>query len=334
MAGTYPVTLTVTDDDGAAATVEHEVTVTAPPVNEAPMAAFTSTTSNLTVSVDGSASVDPDGAVASYAWSFGDGATGTGATASHGYTAAGSYTVRLTVTDDDGATGTAERVITVTAPPPAPAPLAADAFERTSASGFGRADTGGPWTMSGGSSSVSGGAGHLQVATAGGSAAALLNSVVVRDVAVQVGLSLDQAPTGGGTYAYLMARRSAGNQYRLAVRFMADGKVTLAFMRTASGTETTLKTVTLPGTYTPGTLLLVRMDVAGLDTTTLQAKAWTSGTAEPTDWQLSATDTTAVLRTAGGIGVSAYLSGSATSVPVRVNVDNLWAGAAGTRPTP
>jgi hypothetical protein len=37
------------------------------------------------------------------------------------------------------------------------------------------------------------------------------------------------------------------------------------------------------------------------------------------------------LQGAGGLGVSAYLAGSATA-PVRLNVDDLWAGAAGTVP--
>jgi PKD repeat protein len=332
--GTYTVRLTVTDDDGATGSVEHAVTATAPRVNAAPTAAFTSTVSGLTATVNGSGSSDADGSVASHAWDFGDGATATGATASHAYTAAGTYTVRLTVTDDEGATGTIQQPVTVTAPPPAPSAVAADAFERSSASGFGRADTGGAWTMSGGSSSVSGGVGHLQVAAPGGSAAALLNSVSVRDLAYQVGVSLDAAPTGGGSYVYLVTRRSGGNMFRMSVKFQADGKVVLALLRTASGSEVALRTVTLPGTYTPGTVLQLKLDVAGSGTTTLQGKAWT-GTTEPTDWQISATDTTAVMQGAGVIGVSAYVSGSASAVPVRVQVDDLWVGPAGaSRPTP
>jgi uncharacterized protein YkwD len=57
----------------------------------------------LLVSFDASESTDPDGAIVSYMWDFGDGAAGSGKFASHRYTTEGIYTVTLTVTDNDGA---------------------------------------------------------------------------------------------------------------------------------------------------------------------------------------------------------------------------------------
>ena len=69
------------------------------------------------VAFDGSASSDPDGTIAGYAWSFGDGTTGSGPRATHTYTRPGSYTVTLTVTDDDGlSASTTSTVIVVPAP--------------------------------------------------------------------------------------------------------------------------------------------------------------------------------------------------------------------------
>jgi len=125
------------------------LSVTAPgatPANVAPTAAFTSSAANLALSVDGSTSTDADGTIASYAWDFGDGSTGTGRTASRTYAAAGTYAVKLTVTDNAGATGTVTKSVTVTA---TAAKLAADAFARSVTGGWGSADIGGAWTISG-----------------------------------------------------------------------------------------------------------------------------------------------------------------------------------------
>jgi PKD repeat protein len=300
----------------------------------APTAAFTATTSGLTASVDGAGSSDPDGTVVSHAWEFGDGASATGATASHAYTTPGTYTVVLTVTDDDGAVDTESTSVTVTAPGPVAPALAADAFSRTVASGFGSSDTGGAWSTFVGNAtmSVSGGAGHMEVAGPGGSAAGYLGSISVSDVAMQVNVSLDHAPTGGGTWVYLTSRWTGSNYYRAVVRFVPDGSVALGLSRVVNGAETSIQSVNLPGlTYTPGTVLRVRFDTSGTDVTTLKAKAWVTGSAEPAEWQVVATDTTEVLRAAGRIGLATYVSGAATGI-MRVNVDDLWAGAAGSAP--
>ncbi|WP_176371577.1 PKD domain-containing protein [Desulfosediminicola flagellatus] len=113
-AGSYTVTLTVTDDDDATNTANLTITVDAQ--NIAPIASFTADTTAgeapLTVSFDASGSTDDDGTIESYEWDYGDG-TDSGVTASHTYNTAGSYTVTLTVTDDDGATNTANQTITV-----------------------------------------------------------------------------------------------------------------------------------------------------------------------------------------------------------------------------
>jgi subtilisin family serine protease/chitodextrinase len=84
--------------------------------NVPPTASFTSSCTGLNCSFNGAGSSDTDGAVASHAWDFGDGSGGSGMNASHTYAAAGSYSVKLTVTDDDGATGETTRSVVVTSP--------------------------------------------------------------------------------------------------------------------------------------------------------------------------------------------------------------------------
>jgi PKD repeat protein len=124
-AGTFAVSLTVTDNEGATGNVSQNVTVTGGTTNNVPPTAsfnlpatcvagtpcgFTSTSTDL----------DDDIATATYAWTFGDNGVGTGANATHTYEDPGTYTVTLTVTDVRGAVSTppASQQLTVTAPTP------------------------------------------------------------------------------------------------------------------------------------------------------------------------------------------------------------------------
>jgi PKD repeat protein len=85
--------------------------------NQGPTAGFASSCASLLCSFDSSAAGDPDGSIASYAWTFGDGATSTAANPSHTYAAAGTYAVQLTVTDNQSATSTVTKNVTVTDDP-------------------------------------------------------------------------------------------------------------------------------------------------------------------------------------------------------------------------
>jgi len=67
--------------------------------------------------VDFDASASSSGTpIISYAWDFGDGATGSGINPSHTYTSAGFYPVRLTVSDAEGLSTSALKTVTVTQP--------------------------------------------------------------------------------------------------------------------------------------------------------------------------------------------------------------------------
>lgn len=134
-AGTYTVTLTVTDDKNAKASTTQQITVAEAPPNEPPFAKFDFTPAvavvDQPVTFDASESRD-DGEIVKYEWDFGDGATGEGRTVSHPYRTAGTFIVKLTVTDNLGAVGSTTRSVLVReAQPPAPESFAAPGGEPT-----------------------------------------------------------------------------------------------------------------------------------------------------------------------------------------------------------
>ncbi|MET1006925.1 MAG: PKD domain-containing protein [Propionibacteriaceae bacterium] len=316
--GSYDIKLTVTDNAGATDTVTKTVTVSAA-ANQAPTAAFTSSSSGLTASLDGSSSADADGTIDSYAWDFGDGSSGTGKSPSHTYAGTGSFSVTLKVTDDDGATKSLTKRIVV-----APGVVAADAFDRT-ASKWGTADQGGAWTLTGSTSfSTNGSTGNIKLASAGAGATGALNGVSQQNVNVVADVNIDTMATGSGTYTTFIGRKVGTSDYRMTYQVVAGGQIRLNLTKTVNGTATSLKNVNVSGlTYSPGESIRVRFTATGSGTTALSGKVWKTGTAEPATAQITATDTTASLQAPGAFAIYAYLGGSATTFPVTVGVDNL-----------
>ena len=111
--GTYTVTLTVVDNDGAKTSTSDTKTV----LNRPPVALFTETAETVhigeVITFNASESYDPDGYIVSYFWDFGDGTNATNMIVGHAYSDSGIHTVELTVTDDDGATASATAFKTV-----------------------------------------------------------------------------------------------------------------------------------------------------------------------------------------------------------------------------
>jgi len=114
--------LTVAGADSASPANSGKATKTIQLQDRIPIASFTFTSGTIltsaSVSFNGTTSYDPDGTVVGYSWDFGDGSTGSGAIAIHSYSFAGTYFVKLNVTDNSGSTNVSTQTVTITDRPP------------------------------------------------------------------------------------------------------------------------------------------------------------------------------------------------------------------------
>ncbi len=110
--GSYQITLTVTDDQGAIG--EHNMTLELTAPNQRPVADFSVTCQHLNCALDASNSSD-DSAINSYEWRISDGTRLSGQTVNHTFTAKGTYNIELTVVDDANANDVETKSVTVKA---------------------------------------------------------------------------------------------------------------------------------------------------------------------------------------------------------------------------
>lgn len=117
-AGTYTVTLTVTDSGGLTTSGTAVATIY-PASNKLPVAYIAGAYSAVTGSAtqfSASGSFDPDGTITQYKWDFAGLGSGTGANPSFTFTQTGTHLVSLTVTDNLGARTLTSINVAVSAP--------------------------------------------------------------------------------------------------------------------------------------------------------------------------------------------------------------------------
>ena len=263
----------------------------------------------------------------SWTWDFGDGNASTAQNASHTYATSGSFSVTLTVSGPGGS-DSETKIVLVTEPAPPPTIYVQDAFDRTVSGGWGSASVGGPYTGVGAAAdyAVTGGTGRMTLPAAGATRAQYLAGLAQRDVDIQFSVAADKLAQGGnGQFIYAVARRvSSGNEYAAKLRIASDGRLYVNVARFTGGSEIMLGSVIqVPNvTLTPGAVLRLRMSVSGADPTTIRIKAWADGTAEPSTWLLTLTDSFASLQAPGGVGLRSYLGGQVTNAPVLLTFDD------------
>ncbi|SDM46188.1 Phosphodiesterase/alkaline phosphatase D [Streptomyces sp. cf386] len=201
------------------------------------------------------------------------------------------------------------------------APGAWDDFARTTSNGWGTSSSGGVWTIANAAASdfsTNGSVGLHSLGSVNSSRYTHTPSPAA-DLDLRIDVATSVLATGGSHYLHLLARYlDVSNMYAARLAFTTTQTLQLVIQKRVAGAQTDLVTVTVPGVHAAATFYTVRFQLAG---TTLRAKAWRVGQAEPEKWQAIVTDTS--LTAAGSVGVRSVLDGANTNpLPVVFSYDN------------
>lgn len=203
-------------------------------------------------------------------------------------------------------------------------PLAVDGFGRTVApGGWGNADLGGAWTVSGGAAtdySVNGNHGLMSLNTINVSRRATLSAVSMLNGDIYADFMLTVQSTGAPIDMGVIGRFGAGPNFYLAeISYETSGTMTVRLRKSIAGVFTTLAQGTVSTPLLFAQLMRIRFNMTG---STLRAKAWMPSNPEPLTWNAVATDTQ--LSSAGSVGLRSYLNvGNLNPSPVVLGFDNL-----------
>jgi N-acetylneuraminic acid mutarotase len=207
--------------------------------------------------------------------------------------------------------------------------LAQDSFTRTLSGAWGPADIGGTWSILAGNATnfaVNGSKGTIVTPAGSVQQLAHLSAASVRDVDGRVETGFANAVTGknsknNGFSSFLVLRRQAtGEHYRIGLYLAGTGKM---FIRGQTNTGANIFADVSTGlTFASGDTFVLRVQAEGASPTTIRAKAWKVGTAEPSAWTVTATSTTAALQKAGTLGIGTINTSSAATT---ISFDNLRA---------
>jgi hypothetical protein len=228
------------------------------------------------------------------------------------------------------ASPTAVQLILYVDQPRTPITFASDTFSRSIAQGWGSSEVGGVWNRAGtlGDFAVTEASGSMVLGAPNTTRSQTLWSVSAQDVDVTVRISSDTTAEGGSWIAYLVARRTGeSTQYHGRLRFAPEGRCLVVAEQWIDGYNTILggEREAPCGTIRFDRSYWLRMQVVGVRPTTIRLRAWQDGQPEPTTWQYTVQNNATSLQSAGAVGLRAYVSKSATNMPLHIRFDNYLA---------
>jgi hypothetical protein len=259
------------------------VQLTVPPLNQTPTATITNPAANVTIDPGGTVTFagsgsDPDGTIASYAWTFPGGSPASSAQANPGnvaYATPGTYTASFSVTDDAGLTSqAATRLITV-----ADFSLTASPGSQTIAQG---ASTSYTTTVTAGSG-FSGTVGFAVSGLPAGAAVSFAPSSVTGSGSTVMGISTTPS-TPAGTYTLHVTGTSGPVSHTADVTLVVNPagdfsiSVSPASGTINKGTTTTFSVTIVPGQGFSSSVKLSASSLPRFVTGTFQPASLPSGT--------------------------------------------------------
>lgn len=203
------------------------------------------------------------------------------------------------------------------------AALASDAYGRTVSNGWGTADSGQTYTVSGTAADYAVAAG---VATQSNTAVNSLHSAVLDVGSTDVDFTWDcrlaiGSASGAEARHWLAARWADANNYYLVVLALnTSAAVTLAAGKRVAGVLSFLTSgATIATGHAGGETYRVRLQVMG---TSIRARAWLSSDAEPSLWHAETTDSSLTSGTSIA-ALSRLETGNTNTLPVSFVFDNL-----------
>lgn len=205
--------------------------------------------------------------------------------------------------------------------------IVSDTFSRDVVDGWGSADTGQAYTLSGGTNpgdyDVAGGQGTQALGTVNTRRHSFLDAGMAnQNIYVDAYLPVTNA-TGAPVTQWLLGRLTdVNNWYMAQISLSTTGEVSLLIGKRVAGVVTDLTVATSVGTgHVANEAWRIRLSVDG---SLIQAKAWRPADPEPISWQASIVDTD--LPTGNGVGMASRLEVGSGDAGLISSWDNLLVG--------
>lgn len=140
-----------------------------------------------------------------------------------------------------------------------------------------------------------------------------------------VSFSYRDLPSTGDLHVFHLARMQRDDlAYRLDVNIDGSGNARMYWSKLVNSNSAQGIGSSVPlGQFSANKKYKVRAFTTGENSTTLRAKVWEDGTAEPGNWMIDVSDSQAELRTKGRVGFRSYLGGNCSNVSTVLTFDDL-----------